>query len=29
MDIIIDHRIRDWVFLPIIFVMFMVTLIYY
>lgn len=25
MDIIIDHRIRDWVFIPLIFVMFMVS----
>lgn len=24
MDILIDHRIRDWVFMPLIFVMFMV-----
>ena len=23
MDIVIDHRIRDWVFIPILYVMFM------
>jgi hypothetical protein len=26
MDIILDHRIRDWVFIPLIFVMFMVSI---
>lgn len=28
-DLVLDHRIRDWVFIPIVFVMFMVSIFRY